>query len=190
MLFTLTHVGTFNTCIQALTLLHRIQQNYQSITDRYYRALYQTLLDKRILTASRQSLYLNLLFKSLKQDTAMNRISSFVKRMLQVCAYLGTPFVCATLFLIGQLALTHSGIWSLITVAEDGAEEQFVDAADSDEEVTVDSEEKVVKPKAAKKSDGVYDGMKREPLYSDASKSCLWELVCFVNFLTILVAFC
>lgn len=74
----------------------------------------------------------------------------------------------------------------MITVAEDGADEKFVDAVDSDEEAAkpveeVEGEEKEkVAVKAPVKSDGIYDGMKREPLYSDASMSCLWELVCLL----------
>ena len=162
MLFTLTHIGTFNTCIQALTLLNYIQQTHQSTTDRYYRALYQSLLDKRLLTASKQSLYLNLLFKSLKQDTSINRIRAFIKRILQVCNYLSIPFICASLFLIGQVSKTHSGIWGMVNIAEDGQEETF-----NDEET-----EKILKV-----DENLYDGLKRDPLFSNASKTCLWELI-------------
>lgn len=178
MLFTLTHIGTFNTCIQALSLLHQIQQNNQIITDRYYRALYQSLLDKRLLTASKQSLFLNLIYKSLKQDSSINRLRAFVKRMLQICGYLGIPFVCASLFLIGELARNQPGLWSMITVGEDGAEEVFIDAIDPDEVVHADVDLEEIEPVKNAGTIGTgYDGLKRDPLFCNAGVTCLWELV-------------
>ncbi|KAL3897440.1 MAG: hypothetical protein SGCHY_003409 [Lobulomycetales sp.] len=176
MLFTLSHVkASFSTCVQSLTLLFRIQEVHQGITDRYYRALYQSLLDKRILTASRQALFLNLLFRSLKSDNSMDRVCSFVKRMLQVCSMLGTPFVCATIFLIGQLAKSKPGILTMIKVEEDG-DEVFVDARDPDDDAENDS--KLEPSEVGNKQSSRYDGLKRDPLYSAAKSSCLWELVC------------
>ncbi|KAJ3213044.1 hypothetical protein HK099_007613 [Clydaea vesicula] len=175
MLFTLTHIGTFNTCIQSLTLLHQILQNHPRITDRYYKTLYQTLFDKRLLTASKQSLYLNLLYKSLKQDESLTRMESFIKRILQICFYLSTPFVCACLYLIGELGKTRQGIWSMITVGEDGIEENFIDMVEETEEgENEELKEDTNLPKSVSKK---YDGLKRDPLYSNAELSCLWELI-------------
>ncbi|KAJ1680389.1 RNA-binding ribosome biosynthesis protein mak21 [Spiromyces aspiralis] len=56
----------FNLVIQALALLYQLSQKHTTIINHYHRALYGSLLDPRIETTSKQAVYLNLLFKSLK----------------------------------------------------------------------------------------------------------------------------
>lgn len=85
-----------------------IAEPLQVVQPRYYRALYATLLDSRLASSSKQAMFLNLLFKSLKVDQDLIRVRAFVKRFLQVlssgvgCG--GDPsFICGGLFLLGEV---------------------------------------------------------------------------------------
>ena len=42
--------------------------------DSYYTSLYRKMLDPELMTSSKQALFLNLLFKSMKKDTSTKRI--------------------------------------------------------------------------------------------------------------------
>ncbi|KAJ3051445.1 hypothetical protein HK097_007531, partial [Rhizophlyctis rosea] len=186
-LFTISHIGTFNISIQSLTLIHQVQSSTSSVSDRFYRALYETLLDTRLYTASKQALYLNLLYRSLKSDTSLKRSKALIKRIVQTCAHAQVPFVCAGLFLIGEIMKGRPGLFGMCTVAEDDDdEERFVDAPDEDEEEIMEAkpamedgaEEEVVPQKENKVGhvEVKYDGRKRDPTFANADRSCLWEL--------------
>ena len=64
----------------------------------------------------------------------------------------------------------------LTTPEEDDEEEHFSDAPEDDEngDVNDKEEKKIDKPKSTRIE---YDGRKRDPRFSNAEKSCLWELV-------------
>ncbi|THH16047.1 hypothetical protein EW146_g4548 [Bondarzewia mesenterica] len=96
-LFLITHTSTFNITLQALTLIQHTIASLPSspasstkslpsgaIASRYFRTLYATLLDPRLYTSSKQAMYLNLLFKSLKSDSDKERVKAFVKRLCQL----------------------------------------------------------------------------------------------------------
>ncbi|KAI8820210.1 CBF/Mak21 family-domain-containing protein [Fimicolochytrium jonesii] len=188
-LFRITHIGTFNTSIQSLSLIFQVQSGRQSLSDRFYRTLYGTLLDPRLYIASKQAMYLNLVFKALKADTSEHRVKAFVKRMIQICAIANVPFVCATLFLIGEVGKARPGLWTMINMPEEDAEgdvEKFVDA--DEPEFTTLSEKEAEVPSAqertamdSRKQVTPYDGRKRDPLFAGAESSCLWELCQFAT---------
>src|SRR4051794_12773528 len=67
-LFRITHSSNFNTSIQALILIQQIAASKHLAVDRFYRTLYESLLDPRLIASSKQTLYLNLLYKALKDD--------------------------------------------------------------------------------------------------------------------------
>lgn len=140
--------------------------------DRYYRVLYDSLLDPRLVTSSKQAMYLNLLFKSIRSDRNLGRVMAFVKRLLQVMMGHQPPFICGALYLLGELFGTTTGLKTLLTEGEDNGVEHFRDAdgkADDAEDMpTADS------------ALG-YDGRKRDPAYAGAQGSCLWELIPFVH---------
>ncbi|QRW12798.1 ribosome biogenesis protein [Ceratobasidium sp. AG-Ba] len=81
------HSAPFNISIQALVLIEKVSSANQSISDRFYRTLYDSLLDPRLLKSSKQAMYLNLLFKAMKADTSFRRVTAFVKRLLQYLRY-------------------------------------------------------------------------------------------------------
>ncbi|KAG7452135.1 CBF-domain-containing protein [Guyanagaster necrorhizus] len=164
-LFLITHTSTFNTSLQALVLIQQIAASLstvkasssssstlsKSIIDRFYRTLYDSLHDARLASSSKQAMYLNLLFKSIKADMGKvegERVKALVRRFVQVLVSGGngaTEFVAGGLFLLGELFSTTPGL-----------KEMIYSPPKTDAEP--------------------YDPRKRDPQYAHASSSPLWEL--------------
>ncbi|KAJ7460928.1 CBF/Mak21 family-domain-containing protein [Mycena galericulata] len=169
-LFLITHTSTFNISLQALVLIQQISASLiapsstsasssstptsTSITDRYYRTLYSSLHDNRLATSSKQAMYLNLLFKSVKADAGNadgERVKAIVRRFVQVLVSGGsgaTEFIAGGLFLLGELFSSIPGLRSMLNEAH----------AESPESES-------------------YDPRKRDPKFAHASSSPLWELM-------------
>ncbi|KAF9062024.1 CBF/Mak21 family-domain-containing protein [Rhodocollybia butyracea] len=161
-LFFITHKSTFNISLQALLLIQHISASLsaspsgsstsKSIVDRYFRTLYASLHDGRLATSSKQAMYLNLLFKSIKADAGMldnERIKALVKRFVQVLVSGGngaTEFIAGGLYLLGELFSSIPGLRSMVS-------------------------------QPAKEDGEPYDARKRDPQHAHASSSPLWELV-------------
>lgn len=77
----------------------------QAISDRFYRALYASLFDSRLSGSSKQALYLNLVFKAVKQDKEKNRVMAFVKRLVQLLLNMDVTFILGSLWIIGEVRL-------------------------------------------------------------------------------------
>lgn len=157
-LFRITHSSNFNTSVQALMLIHHIITKQKLSTDRFFRTLYESLLDPRLLNSSKQGIYLNLLFKALKSDTTIPRVLAFVKRILQVCNHwltIGT--ISGMLFLLAELSKTIPEIRDLTI---------DINSRPDSDGIMVDTE---------------YDSKKRDPKYANAEKSSLWEINQFLN---------
>lgn len=169
--------------IQQLVSSHHVSSN------RFYRTLYETLLDPRIITSSKQALYLNLLFKSLKADMNVKRIQAFIKRLLQILSLHTPSFACGVLFLIRELEKAFPSIANMLDKPEfgddDDEEEVFRDVPDEDApeeekaqaQAQAQAQQKSEADASAKKNPTAYDGKKRDPEHSNADRSCLWELV-------------
>jgi ribosome biogenesis protein MAK21 len=120
-------------------------------------------------------MFLNLLYRSLKADQSISRVRSFVKRLVQTGSFAQVPFLCGSLFLLSELCNERTGLWSMITQPEEHDEEEsFHDVSDSETE-------KPVKSKIPKEEMNSYDGRKRDPLFTNADKTCLWELIPFAS---------
>ena len=179
-LFKITHSSNFNTAVQALILIQQIQGNNQKVVDRFYRTLYESLLDLRLSSSSKQTLYLNLLFRALKNDLNIKRVKAFVKRLIQVISTHQPPFTCATLYLTRELESTFA---SLRTFTDDSEEDQsdeeehYQDVGEEDDQ-TKDAFGNYDNGRMALRKDreDQYDGRKRDPEYCNADKSSLWEL--------------
>lgn len=149
-LYQVTHSANFNTSLQALILIHQISRTQGTLIDRYYRTLYESLLDPRLATSSKLRLYLNLLFKSLKEDSNVERSKAFAKRIIQMAAnWLSIGIVSAAIFLVMELEKSVPVLRTLLTG------EKSLPEGES----------------------GEYDGRKRDPVYAHAGNSQLWELV-------------
>ncbi|KAF5366355.1 hypothetical protein D9757_011459 [Collybiopsis confluens] len=165
-LFLITHKSTFNISLQALVLIQHISASLssasssssasKSIVDRYYRTLYASLHDGRLALSSKQAMYLNLLFKSIKADAGEmdnERVKALVRRFVQVLLSGGngaTEFVAGGLYLLGELFSSIPGLRNMV----------------------MDPAKKVGEP---------YDPRKRDPQFAHASSSPLWELTSLRN---------
>ena len=167
-LFKITHSSNFNTSIQALVLINQVTVKAGLNSDRYYRTLYESLFDPRLVNSSKQGIYLNLLYKSLKQDASnVERVEAFVKRILQVCSHwLNVGTIAGFFFLLIQLAKTVPQIKNLLTNTP------------VDHEYESDAEEEQESKNDRRKQ---YDGRKRDPKFANADKSSLWEINQFTN---------
>ncbi|KND90402.1 Ribosome biogenesis protein MAK21 [Tolypocladium ophioglossoides CBS 100239] len=153
-LFKIAHSANFNTGMQALLLIQHLSAARNLANDRFYRTLYEFLLDPRLVTSSKQALYLNLLLRALKSDVDVRRVKAFTKRMLQVAGLHQPPFVCGLLYVISHLRQTFPDLSTLV----------------EEPETSVFDDE-------ASKEQPQYDGRKRNPEHSNAQRSCLWEMI-------------
>lgn len=197
-LFNITHSGNFNISIQALQLIYQVSlsdgkedqedvsSSANSIRDRFYRTLYSSLFDPRLETTSKHAMYLNLLFKSVKNDSDLNRRKAFVKRLIQVLGFMQPDFICGGLVLLGQLFKFDLNLRLMLTQSEEDEDdlEKFDDVeVESDGEgnvIQVMKQDETSNDKGGLDLSGnklKYDGKKREPKYSGAEKTSLWELL-------------
>ncbi|KAG0643651.1 CBF/Mak21 family-domain-containing protein [Tuber brumale] len=174
-LFKITHSGNFNTSIQAMMLIFQVSNSKQAVSDRFYRTLYESLLDQRLVDSSKQAMYLNLLFRALKADAQVKRVKAFVKRLIQIAAtFHQPPFICGVLYLLNELCDSVPSSRSLLEEPEqleDDEDEVFKDAPEEGEEQAEDT----VKDSPVKYVE--YDGRRRDPLFTNADRTCLWELM-------------
>lgn len=175
-LFRITHSSNFNTSIQALMLLQKLSSRKHHGVDRFYRTLYESLSDPRLITSSKQIYYLNLLYKSLKSDINIKRVQAFVKRLVQILNLHDVPFICGVLYLISELGESFPSVKNMFKEAEldaDDEEEHFVDAPEE-----LDSAVEATAPtSAADRIKHTYDPRKRDPEHSNADRSALWEIL-------------
>ena len=170
-LFKVVHAGAFGCSIQALSLLLQVMDGKQAVSDRFFRAVYEKLLDPDLLTSSKQAMFLNLVYRSLKVDPAVNRVKAFVKRLLQVCAVMPANFVCGALLVVSEVADAKPSIRALLQLPEvPDEDEDFKDAEESDDDgdevgAAVDGE------KGEDEGDGDDDGDSDVEHFKDAPDS-------------------
>ncbi|KAG8911303.1 hypothetical protein FRC00_006735 [Tulasnella sp. 408] len=150
-LFRITHSATFNVAIQALVLLWHVASSRPSVLDRFYRTIYESLLDPRLAFASKKAMYLNLLFKALKADDNQSRVSAFVKRFLQALSMHDPGFICGALFLLAELFGINPELRSLAVGGLAGSDSGA--------------------------STSKYDPKTNDPLLAYAEAARLWEIV-------------
>ncbi|XP_065069004.1 CCAAT/enhancer-binding protein zeta-like [Rhopilema esculentum] len=192
-LFKLCHTSNFQTSLQALMLIFQVMQSRRSLTDRYYRVLYEKLFDIGINTSAKRTMFLNTIYKSIKADSSLNRVKAFFKRLLQSGSTEEPNFVCGLLFLLSEVLKLKSGVKSLtMQPEEDDEDEHFEDASDDafkapnedlveqnqsgNEKIDENSDQKSGWTFRADLKRNHYDIQCRNPLYSGAQFSCAWEL--------------
>lgn len=174
-LYRVTHSSNFNTSIQALILIQMISTATHTAEDRFYRTLYESLLDPRLATSSKQVMYLNLLYKSVKADLSIKRVKAFVKRLLQISTLHDAPFICSALYLVSEVRKTFPSLDGMLSEPEYldvDEEEHFADAPEDGDERGEEA-----KSKNETLPISAYDARKRDPLFANADRSCLWELL-------------
>ncbi|XP_052742674.1 CCAAT/enhancer-binding protein zeta [Bicyclus anynana] len=99
----LVHLASLNVAIHALALLYHISDASKGTSDRYYTALYRKLTNAEIFNTTHSALLFSLIYKSVKQDSNIPRVTAFIKRLLQLCCYMNPAQSCGMLFLISQV---------------------------------------------------------------------------------------
>ena len=177
-LFRVTHSSNLNTSIQALMLIQQLCGSHPAASDRFYRTLYESLLDPRLLTSSKHAMYLNLLYRALRADLKVKRVQAFAKRLLQVVAMHQPPFVCGVIYLLRELEGVFTNLQAFVDQPEEEDSDDEEDFRDVGEDGEMERPARAIAIQTAKlKGTPRYDGRKREPEYSNAERSCLWELV-------------
>lgn len=172
-IYEVTHSSNFNTSIQAMMLIQQISATKHFSADRFYRTLYESLLDPRLITTSKHILYLNLLYRALKADVSVKRVKAFVKRLLQIIHLHEPPFICGVLYLIKELITSFPSITSMLSTPEDNASDS---GEEHYEDVPEDQDTETTKVIGTSKGPQ-YDARKRDPEHAHADLSCLWELL-------------
>ncbi|PNF43787.1 hypothetical protein B7P43_G09744 [Cryptotermes secundus] len=131
-MYKVVHYASFNVSLYTLSLLFQVADFANSVSDRFYSALYKKLLDPQLATSSHQALFLSLMFKALKKDEDVHRVRVFVKRLFQICGYLPVSLVCGILYMVSQLAHMKEGLLALSIVHagytdDDQGEEHYED---------------------------------------------------------------
>lgn len=168
-------------------LIQQLSASLPGSDDRFYRTLYESLLDPRLLTSSKQTLYLNLLFRALKSDVNVKRVKAFSKRLLQIISMHQASFACGTLYLLKEMEGVFASLQAFIDEPQENESDEEENFQDVQEEsgsiqsskLNVNHIPEGAEPKATRPS-RVYDGRKRDPEYSNAERSCLWELVSLI----------
>ena len=181
-LFRVTHSANFNTSIQALILIQQLCGMRLESQDRFYRVLYESLFDSRLLASSKQALYLNLLYRALKSDINADRVKSFSKRLLQVSALHQPPFVCGVIYLLRELESTFPNLTATFDEYEqDDSDEEEVfrdvpEKSTESESQAQDSDPIDTDPLARHPPRPKYDPCKRDPTYALARNAPPWEV--------------
>ncbi|XP_053158809.1 CCAAT/enhancer-binding protein zeta isoform X2 [Hemicordylus capensis] len=197
-LFKVLHLVNFNTSVQALMLLFQVMDSNQTVSDRYYTVLYKKLLDPGLALCAKQSMFLNLVYKSLKADMVLRRVKAFVKRLLQVTCGQMPPFACGALYLVSEVLKTKPGLRvQLQDHVESDDEEHFHDLEEEEENLSnadKKTESKIIGESvkahgsgpgaswvhhqnlAGSKNVGSYDPFHRNPSYCGADRTSFWEL--------------
>ncbi|RKP36455.1 CBF/Mak21 family-domain-containing protein, partial [Dimargaris cristalligena] len=179
LLFKILSFSNFNTVVQALMLILKLAVSQPDIWDHYYMALYESLLDQRLLSSSKQAMYINILYRSLLLDNSPRRLSAFVKRIVQTAMFHDAPFVCGVFFMLTELFQVKPHLRSLIIQAEEVDEsEKFVDAPEpADGSAAASAETKTPGTGTLR----TYNQFHSNPFFSFADSTCLWEILPFVD---------
>jgi ribosome biogenesis protein MAK21 len=148
--------------LQSAQILHQISLKVPQLQDRFYKSVYEFLLDIRISSFSKPNLLLNVLYKIVKADSNEARIFAFVKRILQVSASLSPSFACAVLVLVSEIIRHHPNVGYLI--------EKFPE-----------SRKKHKNREESPADASLYDPAKRDPQFCGAKSSMAFELVVDFN---------
>ncbi|KAM4043286.1 CCAAT/enhancer-binding protein zeta isoform 1-T2 [Anomaloglossus baeobatrachus] len=189
-LFKILHVVKFNTGVQILMLLFQVMDSQQTVSNRYFAALYRKLLDPGLSQGSKQTMFLNLLFKSMKADVVLRRVKAFVKRLLQITCWQKPSFICGALYLISEIFRLKPALKILLHEnGEDDEQEHFHDLPDDDDPTNKDESNTCnVSANLASSSwihqeslqglqnSNQYDPNNRNPLFCGADNTSVWEL--------------
>ncbi|KAG7381620.1 hypothetical protein PHYPSEUDO_005778 [Phytophthora pseudosyringae] len=168
-LFQVVHRAHHSTSVQALMLLFQVMNSTNSVSDRFYTALYGKLIDPKVRETSKHTLFLNLIFRAVKADVSPARAGAFTKRLLQLASVMPPAFACAVLFLLSELLKVRPQLRTLLDQPEagsangDGADDEHFEDAKTDafelekEESDDDDDDTTEEAASGKLNDGLTD---------------------------------
>ena len=155
-LFELSHNKSIKLSIEILKLLFAIIQTQDlQYNDRYYRTLYDFINNFNLSTSKYLKDALKLILLSLIYDSNNVRISSFLKRLLQMCLCSEPNYIICVLIIISQVLRNKNKLWKMIE-----KKEIFLNNKDNN---------------------NYYDYNKRDPKYSNSENCYLNEIYLLCN---------
>jgi ribosome biogenesis protein MAK21 len=122
-LFRLSHSKSVKLRVEVLKLIFSISQENNKNDDkndnfnylnRYYKSLYELLLQKDILFSKYLREFLKLLLQSLIYDTNLTRVAAIVKRLLQMSLSAEPPFTTCALIILSQVIRNKHKLWKML----------------------------------------------------------------------------
>lgn len=189
-LYRIAHVAPPSACTQALMLLFHLavgsktsnddgtpeQANVKSDDarstktrrqDRFYRALYSKVADPTMLFGRQLTLYFNLVYKAMKNDSNTSRVVAFGKRLFHVAFHYNPAVISGTLFLLSEV-MKHQPALSSSAFTIDGHMAKF-DPSKREPSAAFSS----VVHESKADDEGSEDGVEKT---ADADTCSLWEL--------------
>ncbi|CAM9557389.1 unnamed protein product, partial [Chrysoparadoxa australica] len=193
-LFRIVHQSNFSTSTQALMLLFQIvagQMQRSKAADgapepaavtRFYTALYAKLNSSDLLSTSMPVLLLNLMFKALKLDKDMMRVTAMLKRLLQAGVQGGAPLAAAVLFVTSEVMKKHQALRGRVFATDSAATlaNGSGEGSESSPPPVAASSRNPAHPLHPHRLG--YDATKRDPRFAcGSSPSLLWEVALLSN---------
>ena len=172
-IFRCAHASSFGTAVQALMVLSHATGFAPSASDRFYRALYESVLHPDLPTSSKQALFLNVVYKAMKADDTVARVAAFAKRLLQACAHAPPSFTCGVLMLLAEVSKSRTQLRKLLTAPPSAANGTGAVVDTGAAHAAAPAAGTTPSPDALGMG---YDWNKREPKFAGAEGSRLWEL--------------
>ena len=120
-LFKLSHSKSLKLSIEILKLLFGIITTQdQNFVSRYYKSLYELISNKSLSSSKYVKEALKLILVSLMFDNNNNRISSFIKRLLEMCLISEPPFIICNLIIISQVIRNKNKLWKMMEREQSG----------------------------------------------------------------------
>ena len=114
-LFKLSHNKSLKLSIEILKLLFSIIETQdENFSDRYYKSLYDIIANMNISISKHLKDLLKLVLVSLINDSKINRICSFIKRLLQMSLESEPSYIICILIIISQVIRNKNKLWKLI----------------------------------------------------------------------------
>lgn len=169
-LFKIVHTGSFTSSTQALMLLSHIAVSESSaeaekesdIATRFYRALYAKLQSVDVGIRTKNALFLNLLYRSIKNDKSDERTMAFLKRLCMCATQSSPPVAAGLIFLVSEIMASRRVLHTLLSKSADVGSTSAYKKADEFLEA---------------QNFGNFDASKRDPEYAtQGGAPSLWEM--------------
>lgn len=135
----------------------------EAVTNRFYRALYSKLLCDEMGTRTHNTLFLNLLYRSMKRDPSDRRILAFLRCLALIATHSTAAISASLLFLISETCKARPSLLAWVMSAEAASISKDTDD-DADAASGIDWQ--ILSG---------FNATKREPIFSVSAAVPLWE---------------